>query len=75
MLWILANRLDAQGRLRGEIRATQLAYAEKHNISSDRWEDVRLPYDTLMGMPYLDAVVREMLRVYPPSSLLHRVYV
>ena len=24
-------------------------------------------YDTLMNLPYLDAICREMLRVYPPS--------
>ena len=32
-----------------------------------------LDYDKLMGLPYLDAVVRETLRVYPPASTLIRV--
>ena len=30
-------------------------------------------YDTLMGLPYLDAVVRETMRVYPPAPMLDRV--
>lgn len=31
-----------------------------------------LDYDTLMGLPYLDAVCRETLRVYPPVPTLLR---
>ena len=31
-----------------------------------------LDYDTLMGLPYIDAVVRESLRVFPPAPTLER---
>jgi cytochrome P450 len=44
------------------------------SLEDGSWNDIELPYDTLMSLPYLDAVVRETLRVYPPSSLLSRTY-
>lgn len=71
ILWILASRPDVQARLRGEVRDAKQMYAVSHDIT-DPWEEVGLPYDLLMGLPYLDAVVRETLRVYPPTSLLSR---
>ena len=35
--------------------------------------DSDLDYDTLMNLPYLDALVRETTRVFPPFSVLQRV--
>ncbi|KAJ7802929.1 cytochrome P450 [Mycena leptocephala] len=49
---VLALYPDVQERLRAEI----LAVPE------------HLDHDTLLGLPYLDAVVREVLRLYPPVA-------
>jgi cytochrome P450 len=71
ILWILAEKPDIQARLRSEIRKAKEEYAIAQGLSGP-WEDVEVPYDTLMGLPYMDAIVRETLRVYPPTSLLSR---
>lgn len=54
---------DVQERLRAEV------VAAREQCGGD------LGYDVLMGLPYLDAICRETLRVFPPASLLFRVYV
>jgi len=54
-LWILAQCQDAQDKLRLEIRKS-------------RKGDRDLIYDELMNLPYLDAVCRETLRLYPPVA-------
>jgi len=59
ILWILSQRQDAQERLRLEIR-------EARESQDD------LGYDKLMGLPYLDAICRETLRLYPPLSIARR---
>ncbi|KIK99980.1 hypothetical protein PAXRUDRAFT_30155 [Paxillus rubicundulus Ve08.2h10] len=71
IFWILASKPDVQLRLRSEVRKAKRSYAKLHAIVGP-WEDVGLPYDALMCLPYLDAVVRETLRVHPPTSLLSR---
>lgn len=71
VLWLLASKPDVQARLRSEVRDAKQSYAVSHDITGP-WEDVGLPYDLLMSLPYLDAVIRETLRVYPPTSLLSR---
>lgn len=55
----LAARPEMQDRLRNEVMA---AYSG---------ED--LTYDEVMQLPYLDAVCRETLRLYPPVTFLTRV--
>ncbi|KAI0047420.1 cytochrome P450 [Auriscalpium vulgare] len=73
ILHILATKPDVQNRLRREIRQGKLEYRASQGLSDEHgWEDVHLPYDSLMALPYLDAVVRETLRVHPPTSLLGR---
>lgn len=32
-----------------------------------------MDYDTLMALPYLDAVCREVLRIHPPLAFVSRV--
>jgi cytochrome P450 len=49
-LWLLAKHQDVQDRLRKEIKEAREQYGE-------------LNYDQLMGLPYLDAVCRETLRL------------
>ncbi|KAH9927396.1 cytochrome P450 [Amylocystis lapponica] len=70
VIFILAERAEVQARLRSEIRAAKLRIASASD--AQRWEDVPLSYDELMSLPYLDAIVRETLRVYPPTSLPSR---
>jgi cytochrome P450 len=73
ILWILASRPDAQARLRTEIRSAKRVSSFQRD-STEGWEDVSLSYDELSALPYLDAVIRETLRVHPPSSVHFRVY-
>ncbi|KAH7928041.1 cytochrome P450 [Leucogyrophana mollusca] len=55
----LAQHPDAQARLREEIRQA-------------RSEKGSLDYDDLVNLPYLDAVCRETLRLYPPVTFVVR---
>jgi cytochrome P450 len=48
--WLLAQHPDVQDRLRQELRDAKAKYGE-------------LNHDQLVGLPYLDAVVRETLRL------------
>ncbi|KAG5637254.1 hypothetical protein H0H81_005254 [Sphagnurus paluster] len=59
ILWLLADDPEAQEKLRRELREVR-----------DRNEDI--PYDELVALPYLDAVCRETLRLYPPISVVSR---
>jgi len=58
ILHLLAQNPKAQQRLREEI------------IEARQGTD--LSYDDLNQLPYLDAVLRETLRLYPPATLLSR---
>jgi len=55
-LHLLSTNLDVQSKLRREIM----------KCHGD------LDYDQLVALPYLDAVCRETLRIYPPISYLQR---
>ena len=52
ILHLLAMHLDVQAKLRDELEAAR------------DYPHQDLPYDTLMELPYLDAVCRETLRLY-----------
>jgi cytochrome P450 len=52
---------DVQDKLRAEI-----ARAQEENGGED------LDHDTLMALPYLDAITRETLRLHPPVTFLSR---
>jgi len=58
ILHLLAERPNIQERLRREIVAAH--------------EGGEFSYDELMQLPFLDAVCRETLRVYPPASIISR---
>jgi len=55
---LLSRHLDVQEKLRTEI------------VSAQNGGD--LTYDALMALPYLDAVCRETLRLYPPATFVYR---
>ncbi|OBZ67710.1 hypothetical protein A0H81_12280 [Grifola frondosa] len=58
ILHILAQHPDVQDRLRKEIL--------------DARDGKDLEYDDLVDLPYMDAVCRETLRLFPPASLTFR---
>jgi len=58
-LHLLALHPEVQNLLREEVSQ---AVKEHGNV----------PYDVLMGLPFLDAVCRETLRVYPPVTMVRR---
>ncbi|KAI0059756.1 cytochrome P450 [Artomyces pyxidatus] len=60
-LQLLAQRPDVQGRLRQELNDAFVTTGSE------------LGYDELMQLPYLDAICRETLRLYPPASFVTRV--
>ncbi|KAK4057130.1 hypothetical protein OIO90_001625 [Microbotryomycetes sp. JL221] len=64
LLWTLAQRRDVQDKLRAEVRQARMA------AQADGEEELSL--DRLNGLEYLDAVVREILRVEPPVSMTLR---
>ncbi|KZT11768.1 cytochrome P450 [Laetiporus sulphureus 93-53] len=59
MLHLLAENPDVQDKVREEVLAAGAAKG--------------ISYDGLIRLPYLDAVIRESLRLYPPATLLSRV--
>nr|BAK09468.1 cytochrome P450 [Postia placenta] len=58
-LQLLAECPDVQDKLRAEILEAQGGEQE-------------IPYDTLVDLPYLDAVCRETLRLYAPVTIVNR---
>ncbi|KAK7683149.1 hypothetical protein QCA50_013822 [Cerrena zonata] len=68
-LHVLSERPIAQENLRKEI---QEAKAKRALSTGENPKDVELPYGILMELPYLDAICRETLRLYPPVLLLGR---
>ena len=71
IMYILAREPHAQTRLRTEVRKAKKQYASEQGLDDD-WQRVNLPYDVLVSLPFLDAVVRETLRVHPPTNMIHR---
>ncbi|KAJ2930402.1 hypothetical protein H1R20_g6713, partial [Candolleomyces eurysporus] len=59
IFWLLATYQDVQEKLRSEIREMRKECEEPD-------------YDRLSAMPYLEAVVRETLRLYPPIIFMGR---
>ncbi|KAK9874852.1 hypothetical protein WA026_005668 [Henosepilachna vigintioctopunctata] len=59
-LYELSKNKSIQNKLRNEIRHVLTKYGDK------------LTYDAMMNMPYLDKVISETLRKYPPGTVLLR---
>ncbi|KAJ7600655.1 cytochrome P450 [Mycena floridula] len=64
-LYALVRETEVQQRLRDEIRQAE--------IDADVRESARLDTDILSKLPYLDAVVKEVLRVHAPVTNTMRV--
>ncbi len=65
LLYTLAQHQAAQERLRAELLEAQ----RQVNEGTGRG----IPLDELMRLPYLDAVFRETLRLYPPVAFMLRL--
>ncbi|KZV67344.1 cytochrome P450 [Peniophora sp. CONT] len=68
VLQLLALHKEAQDRLREEI--LQGLSNAKRECGDETIDE--LGYDTLMALPFLDAVCKEALRVFPPAPLRNR---
>ncbi|THH32676.1 hypothetical protein EUX98_g1523 [Antrodiella citrinella] len=60
ILQVLSEHPDAQEKLRQEIKTA-------------RGDQEYIEYDELMNLPYLEAVCRETLRLYSPTTVMTRV--
>lgn len=73
---LLSEHQDVQDKLRDEIqRAHAFTRSEGQFQSDEDYEEVeegQLNYDQLMSLPFLDGVVRETLRLYPPAPTVLR---
>ncbi|KIK38713.1 hypothetical protein CY34DRAFT_90524 [Suillus luteus UH-Slu-Lm8-n1] len=75
-IYLLAKNPLAQARLRSEIRDAIRSMPLSQDDSSLFEHDnvpLHLSYDTLINLPFLDGVVRETLRLYPPFPHMARV--
>ncbi|KAG2352079.1 cytochrome P450 [Suillus spraguei] len=75
-LYMLAMHPHVQQQLRADICDAMTAHQAvdvNRSHAEDDFESVRLPYDSLMNLPFLDAVVRETLRLYPSLPILGRI--
>lgn len=75
-VYLLAKNPLAQARLRSEIRDATRSMSLSQDDSSLFEHDtppLHLPYDTLINLPFLDGVVKETLRLYPPFPHMARI--
>ncbi len=79
---VLIARLFLPGtilrRVRSHVHCINSCSTPTCKTNSDRRSQrlaktVTIEYDELMGLPFLDAVCRETLRVFPPVPTLQRV--
>lgn len=59
ILHLLSQHPPIQEKVRREVTDTRSKHGD-------------LPYDELVSLPYLDAICRETLRLYPPVSYVSR---
>lgn len=71
-VYLLAKNPLAQARLRSEIRDVTRSMQDDSSLFEHDDPPLHLSYDTLMNLPFLDGVVRETLRLYPPFPHMAR---
>ncbi|KAG1734665.1 cytochrome P450 [Suillus paluster] len=71
-LYMVAKHPHVQAQLRTEICDAMTAYEASNVDHSHEGGSTRLSYDALINLPFLDAVVRETLRLYPSLPVLTR---
>ncbi|KAK7681356.1 hypothetical protein QCA50_015447 [Cerrena zonata] len=60
LMLLLSEYPEIQDKMRAEIRQAQVQHGED------------IPYDILVALPYMDAVCRESMRLYPPAAFVYR---
>ncbi|KAG2146033.1 cytochrome P450 [Suillus bovinus] len=71
-IYLLAKNPLAQARLRSEIRDAIKSAQEGSSFSEHDNPLLHLSYDALINLPFLDAIVRETLRLYPSLPYMCR---
>ncbi|KAF9457370.1 cytochrome P450 [Collybia nuda] len=66
ILHALSTNLAIQEKVRDEVRSTLRAKRAEGDLTG------QLSYDEIMGLPWLDAVIKETLRLYPPVPFVRR---
>ena len=77
LLHLLSEHQDIQDKLRDEVQRASASKRSEGRVNSDEDDEDeasegQLNYDQLMNLPFLDAVVRETLRLYPPAPTVLR---
>ncbi|GLB40488.1 putative cytochrome P450 family protein [Lyophyllum shimeji] len=60
ILYLLAKHPEVQDRLRAEVTTSRRTHGD-------------IPYDELVALPFMDAICRETLRLFPPVPTVTRV--
>ncbi|KAJ2914093.1 hypothetical protein MD484_g6313, partial [Candolleomyces efflorescens] len=73
IIYLLSTHSEVQKAVRAELReAHQRRRAQNAEGEEEERETGRLDQETIMSLPYLDAVVKETLRMYPPVPFVRR---